>query len=42
MTSTATEHTKNGSWKNGSCPSCWREAIIVPLLKKGKPASEID
>ena len=32
----------NDSWKNGSCPSCWREAIIVPLLKKGKPASEID
>ena len=32
----------NDSWKTGSCPASWREAIIVPILKKGKPASQID
>ena len=30
------------SWKTGSCRASWREAIIVPILKKGKPASQID
>ena len=32
----------NDSWKTGSCPASWREAIIVSILKKGKPASQID
>ena len=32
----------NDSWKTGSCPASWMEAIIVPILKKCKPASQID
>ena len=32
----------NESWSTGISPFSWREAIIVPLLKKGKPASDID
>ena len=32
----------NDSWKTESCPVSWREAIIVPILKKDKPASQID
>ena len=32
----------NDSWKTGSCPASWREAIIIPILKKGKPANKID
>ena len=32
----------NDSWCSGSCPLLWREAIIIPLLKKGKPASQIN
>ena len=28
----------NDSWSLGVSPSHWREALIVPLLKKGKPA----
>ena len=31
----------NNSWKTGYCPASWREAIIVPILKKVKPASQI-
>ena len=30
------------SWYKGICPATWREAVIVPLLKKGKPANNID
>ena len=29
----------NQSWEHGFCPQSWRDAEIVPLLKKGKPAS---
>ena len=29
----------NQSWASGFCPQTWRDAEIVPLLKKGKPAS---
>ena len=29
----------NQSWESGFCPHYWRDAEIVPLLKKGKPAS---
>ena len=32
----------NESWSYGRCPSSWREAVIVPLLKKGKPARKVD
>ena len=32
----------NDSWSLGVSHSHWREALIVPLLKKGKPASQID
>ena len=32
----------NESWSYGRCPSSWRDAVIVPLLKKGKPASKVD
>ena len=32
----------NESWSYGRCPASWREAVIVPLLKKGKPASKVD
>ena len=28
----------NDHWKKGQCPTAWRHAIIVPLLKYGKPA----
>ena len=29
----------NQSWESGFCPQSWRNAEIIPLLKKGKPAS---
>ena len=32
----------NESWHVGYCPSSWREAVMVSILKKGKPASSID
>ena len=32
----------NDSWSLGISPSHWREALIIPLLKKGNPASHID
>ena len=32
----------NDSWFSGKCPPSWREAVIIPLLKKGKPAIQID
>ena len=32
----------NESWETGYCPQSWRTAVIVPLLKSGKPASEIE
>lgn len=31
----------NHSLKSSVCPQIWRNAIIVPLLKAGKPASDI-
>ena len=31
----------NLSWRQGACPQLWRNATIIPLLKAGKPASEI-
>ena len=32
----------NDSWSLGVSPSYWKEALIIPLLKKGKPRSQID
>ena len=32
----------NDSWRTGVSPAHWINAIIVPLLKRGKPASQID
>ena len=32
----------NLSWETGFCPQPWRDAEIIPLLKKGKPASSVD
>ena len=26
----------NLSWKNGQVPQCWKEATMVPILKRGK------
>ena len=31
----------NDSWVKGYCPQSWRNAVIVPILKPGKPAGEI-
>ena len=30
----------NDSWYSGVCPSPWREAIIIPLLKKGETGEQ--
>ena len=35
-------HIFNESWKAGFCPQIWRNAVIIPLLKAGKPPSEIE
>ena len=32
----------NESWDSGKSPASWRVATIIPLVKKGKPASDID
>ena len=32
----------NQSWREGFCPQSWRTAIIVPILKQGKPPGNID
>ena len=32
----------NDSWRTCVSPAHWRNAIIVPLLKRGKPASQIN
>ena len=31
----------NESWVKGYCPQSWRDAVIVPVPKPGKPAGEI-
>ena len=32
----------NRSWREGVLPHSWRNAVIVPILKPGKPASDVD
>ena len=32
----------NHSFKTAEIPAVWRHAIIIPILKKGKPASKMD
>ena len=32
----------NLSLESATCPQIWRKAIIIPLLKIGKPASKLD
>lgn len=32
----------NRSFQEGFCPQSWRDAVIVPILKDGKPAGTID
>ena len=32
----------NDSWRSGTSPAQWRNALIIPLLKRGKPACQID
>ena len=34
-------HIFNESWESNFCPQIWRNAVIIPLLKAGKPPSEI-
>jgi len=34
-------HIFNESWESSFCPQLWRNAVIIPLLKAGKPPSEI-
>jgi hypothetical protein len=31
------QDTFNKSWREGVCPQSWRDAVIVPILKAGKP-----
>ena len=32
----------NKSWQTGTVPQCWREAIMVPVHKKGKDRRKVD
>ena len=32
----------NTSWSTGHCPQAWRNGVIIPLLKSGKPASKVE
>jgi hypothetical protein len=34
--------TFNKSWREGVCPQSWRDAVIVPILKPGKPQGQLD
>jgi hypothetical protein len=31
----------NKSWREGVCPQSWRDAVIVPILKPGKPQGQL-
>jgi hypothetical protein len=34
--------TFNKSWRERVCPQSWRDAVIVPILKPGKPQGHLD
>jgi hypothetical protein len=34
--------TFNKSWREGVCPQSWRDVVIVPILKLGKPQGQLD
>jgi hypothetical protein len=34
--------TFNKSWREGVCPQSWRDAVIVSILKPGKPQGPLD
>jgi hypothetical protein len=34
--------TFNKSWREVVCPHFWRDAVIVPILKPGKPPGQLD
>jgi hypothetical protein len=34
--------TFNKSWRVGACPQSWRDVVIVPILKPGKPPGQLD
>jgi hypothetical protein len=34
--------TFNKSWREGVCPHSWRDAVIVPIFKPGKPQGQLD
>ena len=32
----------NASWKSGKIPIIWKKAIMIPILKHGKPRNQVD
>ena len=32
----------NSSWKSGKIPTIWKKAIMIPILKIGKPRNQVD
>jgi hypothetical protein len=34
--------TFNKSWREGVCSQSWRDAVIIPILKPGKPQGQLD
>jgi hypothetical protein len=34
--------TFNRSWREGVCPQAWKDVVIVPILKPGKPEGQLD
>jgi hypothetical protein len=34
--------TFNKSWREGVCPQAWKDVVIVPILKPGKPVGQLD
>uniref|UniRef100_A0A2C9LMS3 Endonuclease/exonuclease/phosphatase domain-containing protein n=1 Tax=Biomphalaria glabrata TaxID=6526 RepID=A0A2C9LMS3_BIOGL len=32
----------NASWKSGRIPNIWKKAIMIPILKHGKPRNKLD
>jgi hypothetical protein len=34
--------TFNKSWREGVCPQAWKDAVIVPIFKPGRPEGQLD